>query len=267
MSRARRSGVVVACLVLASLAACGEDTDSGDDKGFAEQSSASASASVSADPLGDGMVELATDVACPVEGDLEGQFTVPSDMLDYLQCILPGAAQWVDTIYVDTPMPVLLYVPAGVSNPADCAPDETDLMFCPTDNVVYLGESAIWRQYSVYGDAAPAVVLAHELTHYFQHRVGGDGTSKRDGIRYENQADCGAGAFMKLAQEQGWMNRDDDILDLSGSLSAASEAEGPDRTHGTLQERLESFDVGFLSVLDSPLYDCVRFVPEHPIIT
>lgn len=85
-------------------------------------------------------------------------------------------------------------------------------------------------------------------------------------IRYENRADCGAGAFMSYARERGWMNMADDLQDLPGSLIAASESEGPDQQHGTIQERLQSFDRGYPSSSRPPLIDCNVFVAERAIL-
>jgi uncharacterized protein len=78
----------------------------------------------------------------------------------------------------------------------------------------------------------------------------------------ENQADCGAGAFMANADNQGLLDYPDDIRDLAGSLASVGELEGPERTHGTIQERLSAFDRGFAS----GLFACNAYVPQAPII-
>jgi predicted metalloprotease len=206
--------------------------------------------------------------ACPA-GDLEGAFTSSPEMKAYLDCVIPSVEQWIDATYADMAHPHYYFVPvggAGAEGDGGCAYDETSLQYCLSSGNIYLGEASLWQQYSVYGDAAPVVVLAHEVTHHFQEVAGVPRpTSPHEMIPQENQADCGAGAFMAYAAQQGWLNVEDDIADLANSLAAAGEKEGPDRTHGTSDERLHAFDVGYVS--GDGLYACVDFVPGTPIIT
>jgi hypothetical protein len=206
---------------------------------------------------------------CPA-GDLEGAFTSSAEMDVYLDCIIPSVAQWMDATYADMPHPTNYYfVPAGASGTegdGGCAYDENSLQYCLLSGNIYLGEAALWQQYSVFGDAAPVVVLAHEVTHHFQNVAGVPAsTTPEEQIPKENQADCGAGAFMAYAAQQGWMDVQDDIVDLAGSLVAAGEMEGPGRTHGTVDQRLAAFDVGYLG--GKGLHACNSFLPETPIIT
>jgi predicted metalloprotease len=206
---------------------------------------------------------------CPA-GDLEGAFTSSAEMGRYLECVVPSVAQWIDATYADMPRPTNYFlVPVGTSGTeggGGCAYDENSLQYCLSSGNIYLGEAAVWQLYSVFGDAAPVVVLAHEVTHHFQTVAGVPAsTTPNEEIPKENQADCGAGAFMAYAAQQGWMDVQDDVVDLAGALVAAGETEGPDRTHGTVDERLSAFDVGYLS--GEGLYACNGFLPETPIIT
>ncbi len=206
---------------------------------------------------------------CPA-GDLEGAFTSSAEMEVYLDCVIPQVAQWIDATYTDMPHPTNYYfVPAGgggTEGDGGCPYDETSLQYCGTSGNIYLGEAALWEQYSVFGDAAPVVVLAHEVTHHFQNVTGvPPSTTPDEQILKENQADCGAGAFMAYAKQQGWMDVQDDIVDLAGSLVNAAESEGPDRTHGTVDERLAAFYTGYLNA--EGLYACNGFLPGTPIIT
>ena len=205
---------------------------------------------------------------CPA-GDLEGAFTSSAEMAVYLDCVIPSVEQWIGATYADIPRPTYYFVPAGVAGTegdGGCAYDATCLQYCLSSGNIYLGEASLWEQYSVFGDAAPVVVVAHEVTHHFQNVAGvSSPTTPNELIPHENQADCGAGAFMAYAAQQGWMDVQDDIVDLAGSLAAAGESEGPDRTHGTVDERLAAFDVGYLS--GEGLYACNGFLPGTPIIT
>ena len=111
-------------------------------------------------------------------------------------------------------------------------------------------------------------ILAHEVTHHFQRSVRmTPAQTPNEQIRYENQADCGAGAFMSYAEKRGRLDRADDLRDLAGSLTAAGEAESDQQSHGTIRERLAAFDRAFLGSWDPPLVACNTFVPEKPIIT
>lgn len=217
-----------------------------------------------------GAVKLSTNATCSVTGDLEGKFTESSQMADYLACVLPSVESWIDASYSGMSHPTAYYfVPAGVSGTdVDCEYDDTDLQYCDTPQSVYLGERAVWKQYHEKGDAAPVLVVAHEVTHHFQHVLNMTPAHvPNEQIRYENQADCGAGTFMNYARQKGWLNVDDDITDLAGSLQAAGEADRtPKSSHGTVQERLSAFDLGYLSTDAHPLTACISFVPETPII-
>ncbi len=92
-------------------------------------------------PLPPGTVELATDAACPITGDLEHPdpaneevftFTEPSQMRTFIECIIPEAIEWMTWEYggsLDVPTEWAgsqatslapnhwLYVPTGISQP------------------------------------------------------------------------------------------------------------------------------------------------------
>ena len=213
------------------------------------------------------LIRISPAGTCSVTGDFEGVFG-PKEMPTYLQCIVPIVDGWIDQVYQSMPHPNAYYfVPPGVTGLAEGAPgcpyDEGSLMYCPVDRGVYLGATAVWQQYSQFGDAAPPTILAHEVTHHFQNMRGIWPGS--DSIPMENQADCGAGAFMAYSRNMGLMARDD-IRDLALSLDTAGEAEGPDRVHGTPIERLTSFDTAYLSNQPNPLFACNFFVSETPLI-
>lgn len=215
------------------------------------------------------LVPLSTTAQCAAGGeDLEGKFTSSAQMRQYLECILPAVEQWIDVTYTEMPHPSsYTFVPVGHTGQepnGGCDYDAGTLKYCFASHAVYFGESAVWEQYSEFGDAAPAVIAAHEVTHHFQVM---SQMSMEEDPKYENQADCGAGAFMAWARKQGYLDVEDDIVDLAGALAAAGQAEGPGRTHGTQQERLESFDLAYLSQSAEPMEACIALVPEVPIIT
>ncbi len=208
--------------------------------------------------------------ACSVAGDLDGAFTGSSQMLGYLECVLPEIEGWIDQQYLNMPHPSSYrFVPRGMrgSTRAGCPFDENALQYCLGDQAVFLGEAAVWRLYRGIGDAAPALVVAHELTHHFQNQIGmRSATTANEQIRYENQADCGAGAFMAYARQQGLLGGNDDVRELATALVEVGESEGPRQSHGTVEQRLKSFYLAYSSSLQSPMVACNAFVPETPII-
>ncbi|HET6747121.1 MAG TPA: neutral zinc metallopeptidase [Candidatus Saccharimonadales bacterium] len=205
---------------------------------------------------------------CEVSGDLEGRFT-KSQMAQYLECIVPDVDRWIDVTYQEMPHPKgYFFVPSGISAVlGDCPVNDKVLQYCGNVDQIFLGQAAVWQQYSVYGDAAPPVVVAHELGHHFQHEVGMKMAAGNAQIRYENQADCVAGAYMSWARSRGLMSRDD-VKDLSGSLIAAADADGPRRDHGTKSERIGAFELSYDNVKNvrPTLRNCNQYVPEIPIV-
>jgi uncharacterized protein len=215
------------------------------------------------------LIPISPQAACPVAGDLEGVFG-PNQMPAYLQCIVPIVDGWLSRYYPGMPHPSGYYfIPPGVTGivgaPGICDFSDRALQYCPLDAGVYLGARSVWEQYSRFGDAAPPTVISHEVTHHIQNMRGIQTERGRAEIPVENQADCGAGAFMAYSRENGLMARDD-IVDLAGSLAAAGSAEGADRNHGTIAERLNSFDLSYTSGLPVPMVACNAFFPSSPLI-
>ena len=211
---------------------------------------------------------LRDGTTCPDVEDLEGVFTQPAQMRVFIECVIPMVDLWVTNAYVDGMPPPnnYLYVPAGSAGGSfGCEYDETSLFYCFLDGNVYLGEVALWQLYS-YGDAAPVMVLAHEIGHRFQHiRQMRRSMSERESIPKENQADCVAGVFMDVAARVGWSDVQDDITDLPGALILAGEIDGPSRTHGTVDQRVRAFFIGYNN--DESLFDCNFLVADVMLTT
>ncbi|MGE5829288.1 MAG: hypothetical protein ACM30G_13145 [Micromonosporaceae bacterium] len=60
-----------------------------------------------------------------------------------------------------------------------------------------------------------------------------------------------AGAWTRFTDQQGWLEYPDDIEDIEALFPLIGSAEGPDRDHGTAEERLNSFNVGWERGLSS----------------
>jgi predicted metalloprotease len=143
-----------------------------------------------------------------------------------------------------------------------CGPqDKTAYDYCPGDDDIYLGEAEAWSLYSTDGDAAPAVGLAHESGHSLQQQMGvPDPTTNAETLVHEEQADCVAGAWIQYAMAQGWFQQAD-IGTTDKLLETIAEAETPDRTHGDLQERTQSMNLGVTGGLAA----CNEFYPATPV--
>lgn len=208
------------------------------------------------------LVAILPQGKCGVTGDLEGQFAA-SQMQTYLQCIVPDVDAWIDVAYDGMRHPKGYYlVPRGVSfNDNGCPIDPTSLQYCTNNESIFLGQDSVWDQYINHGDASVPVILAHEETHHFQHVMGmAIGQAGLAQVPFENQGDCGAGAFMAHARNNGQMSAND-IRDLSGSLEAAAGVEGDaKRDHGTISQRIGSFNQSYTSTLRNPLVACNNIV-------
>jgi len=143
--------------------------------------------------------------------------------------------------------------------------------YCPNDRAVYFDLSFFQEmdtRFKAQGDFARAYVIAHEVGHHLQNALGvfgavakqrerGAAMEGEDGlsVRQELQADCFAGVWANLAQQQlQWLQPGD----VEAALNAAS-AVGDDRlqqqtrgavvpdsfTHGSSAQRVKWFKVGF----------------------
>ena len=109
---------------------------------------------------------------------------------------------------------------------------------------------------------APIVGLAHEWGHHVQAATNVPfPRTLRERVNYENQADCISGAWTRYADEQGWLERPDDLEDVEGLMRAIGTRESRNRDHGTVAERAHAFNRGF----DAGLGACNAFTAATPI--
>lgn len=167
-----------------------------------------------------------------------------------------------------TPPRLVLYQ-GGTSTGCGYGQTAMGPFYCPADQTVYL-DVAFYNQLKSSmgggGDFAQAYVLAHEVGHHVQNLLGTSGKvtmmqqqsseveANELSVRLELQADCYAGVFGKMLQDQGIL----DPGDLEQALNTANaigddtlqrKATGrvmPDSfTHGTSQQRYYWFKRGF----------------------
>jgi predicted metalloprotease len=167
--------------------------------------------------------------------------------------------------YANMSEPSYVYVPNGVSADSGCGEvDSTAFHYCRADATVYVGQDRLWGFYSQDGDAAAGLAVAHEWGHHVQNTAGVFQTvsEQQDEIDSENQADCIAGAWVRHISEQGILESGD-TEDIDRILPAVASAEGPERDHGTLEERTLSVQYG----IDNGLSGCNAYFPNSQILT
>ena len=171
------------------------------------------------------------------------------------------------------PAPRLVLFSGMVGSACGRASAAVGPFYCPGDQQVYLDTSFFQDMRTKLGgggDFAEAYVIAHEVGHHIQTLTGVsekvDQLRSRGarmegdnglGVRMELQADCYAGVWANLAQQQyNWL----EAGDVEEALTTAS-AIGDDRlqqqgqgmvvpdsfTHGTSQQRVRWFKTGFQS--------------------
>jgi predicted metalloprotease len=203
--------------------------------------------------------------------DYEGCFTKSADMRHFFALIVELIRGYSAETYQSMPdVDAWHFVTLGESGQEGCtdgsgrqaAFTDESYEYCPLDHVVYVGEQQMWDFYTNLGDAAPAVGIAHEWGHHLQAVAGLTSTTQSEAIALEDQADCVAGAWSKWLTAKEVMV-EDDFGDIGALLVAIGSIEGPDRDHGTAEERQDSFLIG----LDGGLAACNGYAPDNPLIT
>jgi predicted metalloprotease len=193
---------------------------------------------------------------------LEGAFTY-SQMADYLNAIAPMVAQFFEEQYAGIPDPSLVYIPSGRAARGACGySDGWAYSYCPADQAINVGQDLLWEFYQGAGDAAPAIALAHEWGHHIQlYRDVPFGRTMTESVDFENQADCLSGAWAQYADEQGWLETEDDLADVGTLMQLIGSAESSRRDHGTTAERSEAFDLAYAGGAAA----CNAYFPDDPV--
>lgn len=229
-------------------------------------------------PLDDpgGTEPAATETTRPANSSgpgqsLEGRYDYDT-MDQYVDAILPMITQWTNQTWGNRlPKPGVTYVPNGATGPEDCQDSRgraatysgDSYEYCGAGETIYVGQDMLFEFYDRTGDAGPAVGLAHEYGHHIQQRMGVPSPrTPEQSIRHENQADCIAGAWVQYTDQQGWLEYPDDLEDIDALFPLIGSAEGPDRDHGTAEQRRQSFQRG----LDDGVKACSSFYPAAPLV-
>jgi len=156
--------------------------------------------------------------------------------------------------------PTLILFRTATESACGIATSSVGPHYCPLDNNIYLDETFFDELQSLLGaqggDVAEAYVIAHEIGHHVQNKLGllSNTNSQQASINTELQADCFAGM---------WLNsiKDDNVLlpgEIEEALDAAA-AVGDNRvqqktagqinketwTHGSSEQRVNAFNNGF----------------------
>jgi hypothetical protein len=222
--------------------------------------------------------------ACPFVGDFEGQISDSAGTEAVLACMVPMIRAWIGVAISNNtfdPAPnAYVFVPTGVSGVGfgtvtedgevfdGCDFDENSMKYCSLDGIVYIGQERAWWYYTK-GDAALLEVLGHETGHRFQHTaqipVAEDDNAQ---VFRENQADCVAGVWMDYLSEHQSLYQDDVLDFATGIIAIGSPIEGHQRTHGTADQRMRAFYLGYNNAYpnQSALVACNGYISNSPLL-
>ena len=142
--------------------------------------------------------------------------------------------------------------------------------YCPEDEKVYIDLSFyddLHNRFGAKGDFAEAYVIAHEFGHHVQHLLGVDQQVRRAqsddpraanplSVRLELQADCYAGVWAHVAQQQGILDPGDVEEGMTAAASVGDDriqkqttgrVNGESFTHGSSEQRASWFGRGYQS--------------------
>ena len=221
---------------------------------------------------------------CLIEGDYEGQITDSAGTEMLLACMVPMIKAWIDvsiTNNVHSVQPTAyVFVPTGTTGvgfgtitedgevQTGCPFDENVMQYCNLDGIVYIGQERAWWYYTK-GDAALLEVLGHETGHRFQHIAEIPAAENDNAQVYrENQADCVAGVWMDYLSEHQSLYQDDVLDFATGIIAIGSSIEGEQRTHGTADQRMRAFYLGYNNPgpSQSALMSCNGYISNSPLL-
>jgi uncharacterized protein len=166
-----------------------------------------------------------------------------------------------DTPYAE---PKLVLFRGATRSGCGMATSQVGPHYCPADATIYIDETffdELQRRFKAKGgDVAEAYVIAHEVGHHVQNRLGimdqvrAQGNANQLSINLELQADCFAGVWAKSVADAGVFEPGE----IQEALDAAA-AVGDDRiqsmvegqvtpetwTHGSSKQRVTWFNKGF----------------------
>jgi hypothetical protein len=217
-------------------------------------------------------IELTAERAAACQPPSLAHCFTEATMRTYLNDIIPLVERFYTATWAHPLLPRhIYYIPVGYTARSACTgtsgdstQDDNAYAYCPADNSVYLGQAMLWYLYSQAGDVAPAIGLAHEMGHEQQTNAGIPmPKTNAQSVNHEDQADCLSGAWFRYEIAQGNIQAEDYPSTAKYLEIIASAENDPNRNHGDLQERLDSFLIGE----GHGAFGCNQFYPSTPIIT
>jgi predicted metalloprotease len=156
--------------------------------------------------------------------------------------------------------PTLVLFRGGTASACGGATSATGPHYCPTDETIYLDETFFEELQQRFGakggDVAQAYVIAHEVAHHVQHKLGALDSSRTNeaSIRTELQADCYAGLWAHSIRDSGVFEEGEivEALDAAAAVgddriqkSTSGRINPESWTHGSSEARVEAFSRGF----------------------
>jgi predicted metalloprotease len=124
----------------------------------------------------------------------------------------------------------------------------TGPFYCTTDEAIYFPIIFFQKVPEKFGDAATAVVVAHENAHRVQDLIGLFDTPGIISAQLELQADCLAGVWAKTVYSRGLLE-EGDIGEILGVTDLAGDPENfpinAPGAHGNSQMRIDAFNQGY----------------------
>ena len=216
--------------------------------------------------LGDGVSAPGQPAAIPPSEDRE------RDLKDFSAYVFTDAQKMWEQTFRRAGQPYgharLVLYRNGVRTACGAASSAVGPFYCPGDQVVYLDLSfygALQNQLRAGGDFAWAYVIAHEVGHHVQQRLGTSdevrelqrnqgGEANELSVRLELQADCYAGVWANTVYKKGDLEKGDvrEALRAAGAVGddrlqrQATGGIDPDSfTHGTSEQRRSWFERGY----------------------
>jgi uncharacterized protein len=129
--------------------------------------------------------------------------------------------------------------------------------YCPRNHSIYLNEPFVSRVDHRVGDFAAITVMAHEYGHAVQ-RLLGLNSINRYPVQDELQADCLAGMYAQDAMSRKLLD-ESDIPEANAQSYASGDRNFDINSHGTPQQRVQAFQLGY----GKGLHSCLSYSTWH----
>ena len=218
--------------------------------------------------------------------EYQGSLTPPPEWESLSGSLAPNNFLWVPTASAAT-----------FDTTNSCSSDDPENIFgyCDKDGNIYMGETTAWIFYHgsedygmlAGGDAALIAAIGHEVGHRIQHVANALAVDQKNDphaeIPRENMSDCFSGALMAYAGRLGLLDTSataitnpegtivdasggDDMDDMINGVKNIADIEYGGRSHGTMDQRIRAFFVGYDADPDLGAWACDFYFSDISII-